>query len=160
MEDFSLLESPHWISRKIWVLEKSWNFHTVILSVHSLPLIFQSFNKKLRLIDVIEVNISFLLLFFSIKMPSSQFFESSFENLMWHFAQLWSFYVTAIVRKSNTLQYYCLLNKKFMFLWQKSCNLLCKSFISRTVSTFEKLGCQINSTVQLQETIFQNACFS
>ena len=31
MADFALLESPILISRKIWVIEKSWNFHTVLL---------------------------------------------------------------------------------------------------------------------------------
>ena len=30
MADFALLESPKLISRKIWVTEKSWNFHTVV----------------------------------------------------------------------------------------------------------------------------------
>ena len=29
MADFTLLDSPNLISRKIWVMEKSWNFHTV-----------------------------------------------------------------------------------------------------------------------------------
>ena len=29
MADFALLNSPKLISRKIWVIEKSWNFHTV-----------------------------------------------------------------------------------------------------------------------------------
>ena len=29
MADFALLESPKLISRKIWVIEKLWNFHTV-----------------------------------------------------------------------------------------------------------------------------------
>ena len=29
MSDFAILESPILISRKIWVVEKSWNFHTV-----------------------------------------------------------------------------------------------------------------------------------
>ena len=29
--DFALLESQKLISRKIWVIEKSWNFHTVKL---------------------------------------------------------------------------------------------------------------------------------
>ena len=29
MADFALLESPKLISRKVWVIEKSWNFHTV-----------------------------------------------------------------------------------------------------------------------------------
>ena len=29
MADFALLESSKWISREIWVTEKSWNFHTV-----------------------------------------------------------------------------------------------------------------------------------
>ena len=29
MADFALLKSPKLISRKIWVIEKSWNFHTV-----------------------------------------------------------------------------------------------------------------------------------
>ena len=28
MADFTLVESPKLISRKIWVIEKSWNFHT------------------------------------------------------------------------------------------------------------------------------------
>ena len=31
MADFALLESPKLISRKIWVIEKSWNFHTVLV---------------------------------------------------------------------------------------------------------------------------------
>ena len=30
MADFVLVESPKLISRKIWVLEKLWNFHTVV----------------------------------------------------------------------------------------------------------------------------------
>ena len=29
MADFALVESPKLISRKIWMIEKSWNFHTV-----------------------------------------------------------------------------------------------------------------------------------
>ena len=29
MAVFALLESSKWISRKIWVIQKSWNFHTV-----------------------------------------------------------------------------------------------------------------------------------
>ena len=29
MADFTLVESPNLISRQIWVIEKSWNFHTV-----------------------------------------------------------------------------------------------------------------------------------
>ena len=29
MADFALLETPKLISRKIWVIEKAWNFHTV-----------------------------------------------------------------------------------------------------------------------------------
>ena len=31
MADFARVESPKLISRKIWVIEKSWNFHTVQL---------------------------------------------------------------------------------------------------------------------------------
>ena len=31
MAHFALLECPKLISRKIWVIEKSWNFHTVLL---------------------------------------------------------------------------------------------------------------------------------
>ena len=36
MADFALLESPKLISRKIWVIEKSWNFHTVNMYLHDL----------------------------------------------------------------------------------------------------------------------------
>ena len=58
------------------------NTASSILSIEPLPLILRSFNKKLRQIDGIEVNVSFFIAFFSIKMPSSQFVESSFKNLM------------------------------------------------------------------------------
>ena len=30
MADFALLESPKMIPRKIWLIVKSWNFHTLL----------------------------------------------------------------------------------------------------------------------------------
>ena len=45
MADFALLESPELISRKIWVIEKSWNFHTVFCDFSTIYPIFREFSK-------------------------------------------------------------------------------------------------------------------
>ena len=37
MADFALVKSPNLISQKIWGIEKSWNFHTVIHKSSFLP---------------------------------------------------------------------------------------------------------------------------
>ena len=44
MADFPLLESLKLISRKIWVIEKSWNFHTVQWKVKIFPICRKKLN--------------------------------------------------------------------------------------------------------------------
>ena len=44
--DFALLQSLNQISRKIWVIEKSWNFHTVVWKLLNFPL--SAFWQKFR----------------------------------------------------------------------------------------------------------------
>ena len=45
MADFALLESPKLISRKIWVIEKSWNFHTVHIYDSEIVEIWSSYRQ-------------------------------------------------------------------------------------------------------------------
>ena len=48
MTDFAVLESQKLISRKIWVMEKLWNFHIVLKIVREYEMIklFELISKK------------------------------------------------------------------------------------------------------------------
>ena len=60
MADFAPLESPQLISRKIWMMEKLWNFHTVLLSRNFCQPKFELQSGKLRLFELIIFCIEFL----------------------------------------------------------------------------------------------------